>query len=343
MRKLLNTLYITLPNAYLAQEGENVLVKVDDEIRFRVPVHNIESIISFGYPGASPGLMRLCCERGVTVSFITEYGRFMGRITGEVSGNVLLRKKQYRWADDKIETLRLAKRFILAKMQNARYVLQRAIRDHETIIPMNDFVDAVHCMEYIPERLRTASDLETVRGVEGEAANVYFQMFDHLILAQKDQFHFYGRNRRPPKDNINALLSFAYSLLTHDCTAALESVGLDPQVGYLHRDRPGRDSLSLDLMEELRSCLADRFVLSLINLKQIDAKGFLKKESGAVVMDDNTRKIILGAWQKRKQDEITHPFLGERIPVGLIPYTQALMLSRHLRGDLEDYPPFFWK
>lgn len=342
LRRLLNTLYVTTPDAYLACDGENVLVKVEGEIRFRIPVHNLESIVCFGYTGASPRLMHLCCERGVALSFLTSYGRFMGRVSGNISGNVLLRRTQYRWADDKTISTRLSRRFVAAKIINCRAVLHRALRDHAETVD-NNLKYSLAILARMPERLERAADGNTVRGIEGEAAHLYFSNFNNLILNQKDAFYMNNRNRRPPTDRMNALLSFLYTLLTHEVAAALESVGLDPQVGFLHRDRPGRPSLALDIMEEMRPHFADRLAVTLINRNQIAANGFNVKENGAVIMEDDTRKEVLNAWQKRKQEELTHPYLGEKIPMGLVPYTQALLLARHMRGDLEDYPPFFWK
>ena len=343
MRKLLNTLYVTMPDAYLARDGENVLIKTENEIKFRVPVHNLEGIVCFGFAGASPGLMHLCCERGVALSFLTEYGKFMGRITGKVSGNILLRKKQYRWTENDAITVRLAKRFILAKIINGRAVLHRAVRDHPQTVDTNLLTDIMKNMAIMAKRLDKTDNLNVVRGFEGQAANLYFSGFNQLILNQKDAFCMTGRNRRPPLDRINALLSFLYTLLTHEVVSALESVGLDPQAGFLHRDRPGRQSLALDLMEELRPHFADRLAVTLINRNQIDPSGFVIKENGAVIMDDKTRKELLTAWQKRKQEEVMHPFLEEKVSLGLVPYIQAMLLARHVRGDLEDYPPFFWK
>lgn len=343
MRKLLNTLYVTIPNAYLACEGENVLIKVENEIKFRVPVHNLEGIVCFAFAGASPGLMHLCCERGVALSFFTEYGKFMGRVTGKVSGNILLRKNQYRWTDNEEACVRLAKRFILAKIINSRAVLHRAVRDHADVVDKSLLTSIMKLMLEMAKKVDKAEDLHTIRGLEGQAANLYFSGFDQLILAQKTDFHMTGRNRRPPLDRINALLSLLYTLLAHEVAAALESVGLDPQAGFLHRDRPGRASFALDIMEELRPHFADRLAITLINRNQIDADDFVIKENGAIIMDDATRKEILTAWQKRKQEEITHPYLDEKVPMGLVPYIQAMLMARHIRGDIEDYPPFFWK
>lgn len=343
MRRLLNMLYVTTPDAYLACEGENVLVKADDQIKLRLPIHNLEGIITFGYSGASPALMRLCCERGVAFSFLSSSGRFLGRVTGKVHGNVLLRRTQYRWADNEEIALRLSKRFVLSKILNSRVCLQRAIRDHGDKLEMELITHKVNILKALAEEVGGVTNIDILRGIEGEAAREYFKCFDMMILTQKDEFAFSERVRRPPTDNVNALLSFLYTLLSHDVEAALESVGLDPQVGFLHTDRPGRSSLALDMMEEFRAYFVDRMVLSLINRKQVNGRGFIKKESGAVIMTDDTKKIVLTEWQKKKKEDITHPYLDEKISIGLLPYTQALLMARHIRGDLEDYPPFFWK
>lgn len=343
MRRLLNTLYVTIPDAHLACEGENILIKKDDEVKFRVPIHNLEGIVCFAYNGASPKLMQLCCERGVTLSFLTEYGKFLARVTGGVSGNILLRKNQYRWTDNDDICVRLAKRFIAAKIMNCRSVLHRAVRDHPETVDKVLLNSIMELISNLGIKVEKAEDLHTLRGLEGQAANLYFSGFDELILTQKSAFQMTDRSRRPPLDRVNALLSFLYTLLTHEVTAALESVGLDPQAGFLHKDRPGRESLALDIMEELRPHFGDRLALNLINRNQINGDGFIIKENGAVVMDDSTRKEVLTAWQKRKQEEITHPYLEEKVPLGLVPYIQAMLLARHIRGDIEDYPPFIWK
>jgi len=343
MRKLLNTLYVTTPNAYIARDGENVVVRIGEEERFRIPVHNLEGIVCFGYTGASPALMALCAERGVSLSFLTEHGQFLAKVTGPVSGNVLLRRRQYRLADDEVSSTRMAIAFITGKIANCRTVLQRAIRDHGSSIDSASVSQTVTALTGLLDRLGRCNNLESVRGIEGEAAQMYFSSLDHLILDQKENFYMRERTRRPPLDNMNALLSFLYTLLTHDVQAALETVGLDPAVGFLHRDRPGRPSLALDLMEELRPYLVDRLALSLINRRQITSGGFVRKETGGIIMDNDTRKTVIAAWQKRKQEEITHPFLNEKIPIGLIPYAQALLLSRYLREDIDGYPPFFWR
>ena len=343
MRKLLNTLFVTTPDSYIAKDGDNVVVRVGDEERFRVPVHNIEGIVCFGYPGASPSLMGLCAERNVGLSFLTEHGRFWGRISGPVKGNVLLRRQQYRWADDDEKSMNLARLFIAGKIVNCRTVLQRALRDHGNDQNQQGLSEASELLSIRQKQALSASNADILRGMEGDAANTYFGVFSHLIVAQKDDFQMNGRNRRPPKDNVNALLSFVYTLLAHEVQSALEAVGLDPYVGFLHVDRPGRPSLALDMMEELRPYLADRLVLTLINRLQVTAKGFVNRGESGVIMDDNTRKEVLTSWQKRKQEEIQHPFLKENIPVGLIPYVQALLLTRYMRGDLDNYPVFVMK
>jgi CRISPR-associated protein Cas1 len=343
LRKLLNVLYITTPEAHLGKEGENVLVLMGEETRFRIPIHNLEGIVCFGYTGASPALMHLCAERKVALSFLAENGKFLARVTGPVNGNVLLRRRQYRLTDDPEGVVQLAKSFILGKIFNCKCVLQRFLRDHEGSEGTAAIQESVSNLQLQLQKATSCRGLEFLRGVEGEAARMYYGVFDYLITEAKTDFRFSGRSRRPPRDPVNAILSFLYTLLAHDCTAALETVGLDPQVGFLHRERPGRPSLALDLMEELRPYLVDRLTLSLINNRQLDIKAFTFKESGGVLMNDELRKNIISVWQKRKQEEVVHPFLGEKIAVGLIPYAQALLLARHLRGDLEAYPPFLMK
>jgi CRISPR-associated protein Cas1 len=343
MRKLLNTLYVTSPDAYLARDGQNVVVKIENEERFRIPIHNIEGIVTFGYMGASPALLAMCSENNVGISFLTPSGHFCGRVAGPVRGNVLLRRQQYRYADDEAFKLKVSRMFITAKIANCRNVVHRVLRDHgndENTLPLST---TLRLLELKVNQCQNAESIEKLRGIEGDAANEYFGVFNHFIVAQKDHFIFNGRNRRPPKDKVNALLSFCYSLLAHEVQSALETVGLDPYVGFMHTDRPGRASFALDLMEELRPYLADRMVLTLINRKQITEKGFKNQDGFGVIMDDITRKEVITAWQQRKQDEITHPFLEEKIPVGLIPYAQALLMARFIRGDIEMYPPFIMK
>jgi CRISP-associated protein Cas1 len=343
MRHLLNTLYVTTQGAYLSREGETVLVRVEHENKLRVPIHTLGGIVCFGQVSCSPPLMGLCGERNVAISFLTEHGKFFARVQGPVSGNVLLRREQYRRADSQEFSARIAQSVVVAKIANCRTVLLRGIRDHAENTQVPALKAATVRLARLLDDLRQPAPLDTVRGLEGDAARTYFDVFDHLVTAQKEDFFFHERSRRPPLDNLNALLSFFYTLIVHDVRAALETVGLDPAVGYLHRDRPGRPSLALDLMEEFRPVLADRLALSLINRQQIRGKGFTKTETGAVLMDDATRKEVLVAYQKRKQEEIQHPFLGEQVEVGLLPFVQAMLLARYLRGDLDGYPPFLWK
>lgn len=343
MKRLLNTLYVTSPNRYLALEGENVVVFEEQQEIGRVPLHNLDSIITFGYTGASPALMGACAQRNIDLTFMSGHGRFLARITGEVKGNVILRKQQYRVSESKEERLKIAKNFVLGKLYNSRWVLERAVRDY----PMR--LDCEHIKTQsrrIAEAMKTVTQCEdaaALLGVEGEAATLYFSVFNQLILQQQEDFVFQGRNRRPPLDYVNALLSFCYSLLAGMCASALEGVGLDSYVGFYHTDRPGRISLALDLMEELRSIMADRFVLTLINRKMITKNDFIRKENGAVILNDAGKKIVLSAWQTKKQDLIRHPFLEEKMEWGVVPHAQSLLLARYLRGDLEEYPPFFWK
>ena len=343
MKKLLNTLYVTSENSYLALDGENVVVLDDKTEIGRVPLHNLEGIVSFGYRGTSPALMGACADRNVSLCYLTPQGKFLARVSGKTRGNVLLRQQQFASSRDEKTSLEIAQNCILGKVYNARWVLERAIRDHSLQIDTAQVKEASCFLKNSLEYIQNAQSKEQLRGYEGEAASVYFGVFDQLILQQKKDFVFQGRNKRPPLDNVNALLSFVYTLLTNHITSALESVGLDPYVGYLHTERPGRASLSLDLIEELRAVLADRFVLSLINKKIINGKNFSKKENGAVLMSDELRKKVLSEWQNKKKEMITHPYLQEKIEWGMVPYVQAMLLARYLRGDLDSYPVFLWK
>lgn len=343
MKKYLNTLFITTQGAYLSKEGETVVVSVEKETRLQVPIHTICGIVCFGQVSMSPYLMGFCAKNKVAVSFLTEYGRFLASIHGETSGNVLLRREQYRRADDMTYSSEIARAILIGKISNCRTVLQRALRDHSDKVETDEITGASSRLLHSLNQLQRTISLDQLRGVEGEAANTYFSVFDHLIIAQKDGFQFKERSRRPPLDEINCLLSFLYTLLMHDIRSALESVGLDSCVGFLHRDRPGRPGLALDIMEEFRPFLADRLTLSLINREQVRKKGFKKMESGAILMEDDTRKEVLVAYQKRKQEEIMHPYLKENIQIGLLFYVQALLLARHLRGDIDGYPVFIWK
>ncbi|MEP0828484.1 MAG: type I-C CRISPR-associated endonuclease Cas1 [bacterium] len=343
MKHLLNTLFVTTQGAYLSREGEMVHVNVERETKLRVPIHTLGSIVCFGNVMCSPFLLGLCAENNVLISFMTERGRFLARVNGPVSGNVLLRRAQYRIADNSETRLSIARNILIGKIANARSVLLRARREREDGPDTTSLTRAVGRLAESLNQLKKAETLDEARGIEGEAAKSYFEVFDDLFTAEKESFFFHGRNKRPPMDNVNALLSFLYTILVHDVSSALEGVGLDPAVGFLHSDRPGRPGLALDLMEELRPYLADRLALSLINRRQVKAGGFSLTESGGVNMDDITRKVVIIAWQTRKQDEIRHPFIEEKISIGLLPHVQAMLMARFLRGDIEGYPPFLWK
>jgi len=341
MKKLLNVLYVTVPNSYLALDGENVVIEKEKNVAMRLPLHNLENIVCFGYQGASPALMGACAERGVGLCFLTPHGRFLARVNGKVKGNVLLRKKQY-FISESQESVAIAASFLIGKIANCRKVLERAMRDHTLLVDVARLSEASLALREILRTIRECKSIDDLMGFEGSAAKIYFSVFDQLILQQREDFFFKERSRRPPLDNLNALLSFFYTILTNEVASALETVGLDPYVGFLHQDRPGRPSLALDVMEELRPVFCDRLALSLINRKQVNGQGFTQKESGGIIMDDETKKKVLTVWQERKKEQIIHPYLKERIDFGLIPYVQALLLARFLRGDLDAYPPFFW-
>lgn len=337
MRKLLNTLYVTTPEAYLSKDGLNVVVSVKQDEIFRIPIVNIEGIVTFGYLGASPGLMKLCSEYNVSMCFLSPTGKFVGRFQGPVKGNVLLRTKQWETAKDSESALSVSRLFVAGKIQNYRNILLRFLRDNGENAAVRE---AINHLKYSKRKALDSLNLDYLRGVEGDAANRYFDVFPHLILHQKGDFVFAGRNRRPPKDAVNAMLSFVYTLIASELISALETVGLDPYVGFLHTLRPGRASLALDMMEELRAYLGDRLVLSLINRQQLTIKDFVRHSEDGVVMTENGRKIILSAWQNRKKETIIHPYLGEKIPIGLLPFVQAMLFARYIRGELDDYPVF---
>lgn len=343
MKKLLNTLYVTSENSYLGLDGENIVVYDDKKEIGRLPLHNLEGIVSFGYRGTSPALMGACVEKNISLCYLTPQGKFLARVTGKIKGNVVLRQQQFLSSRDEKISLDIAKNCILGKVYNARWILERAIRDHTMQIDVEAVKSSSVKLKEFLEYIQNANSIEQLRGYEGEAASIYFGVFDELILQQKKDFQFHGRNRRPPLDNVNAMLSFVYTLLNNQITSALEVVGLDPYVGFMHTDRPGRTSLSLDLIEELRAVMADRFVLSLINKKIVNGKNFTQKENGAVLMDFDTRKKLLSEWQNKKKEIITHPYLKEKIEWGMVPYVQAMLLARYLRGDLDAYPVFLWK
>ncbi|MCI7809540.1 type I-C CRISPR-associated endonuclease Cas1c [bacterium] len=343
MKQLLNTLFVTSEDIYLSLEGENVLANRDREVVARYPLHTLQTIVSFSYSGASPALMGACAEKRIGLAFCTPRGKFLARVCGESNGNVLLRRKQYRIADDPRQSCTVARYMIFGKLSNSAASIQRTLRDHAPRVENCGLEEAAGQIRKLLPQVLEVPDMEALRGLEGVGAAAYFGVFDHMLLNRKEDFFFRGRSRRPPLDRVNAMLSFAYSLLAHDCASALESVGLDSYVGFLHRDRPGRESLALDLMEELRPCMADRFVLTLVNNRMVRPEDFQVQDSGAVLLTDEGRKKFLKAWQERKRDTLTHPYLNEKMSWGLIPYVQALLLARYLRGDLDAYPPFLWK
>lgn len=343
MRKLLNTLHVMTQGAYLHRDGETVAVKIGPELKLRIPIHTLEGLVCWGQVSCSPPVLGLCCEKGVGISFLTEQGHFLARVQGPVSGNVLLRRQQYRVADGAEFALPVVRTIVTAKIANSRVVLLRAAREIDDAVRQVALREAGNRLSWIGLDASRAGSIDEARGHEGLAGQTYFECFGEMIMGDRETFRFGGRSRRPPLDRTNALLSFVYALLRHDVESALETVGLDPAVGFLHTDRPGRPSLALDLMEELRSALADRLVLTLINRRQIQANGFVEQDGGGVLLEEATRKTVVAAWQTRKQEEIEHPFLSERIPLGLVPYVQALLLARFLRGGLDAYPAFLWR
>lgn len=343
MRKLLNTLYVMTEDCYLTLDGENIVILNGEKTLGRFPLHTLENIVCFTYKGASPALMGACAERKIGMSFFSPRGSFLARAVGKEYGNVLLRKEQYRISDNTSRSIAYARNMIIGKVFNSRWSIERTLRDHAYRVDAARLKEISNILHHTLSGIDAATEMETLRGIEGKAAEQYFSVFDDMILNQKDDFRFATRNRRPPLDNINAILSFAYTVLAGDCANALSGVGLDPYVGFMHGDRPGRASLALDLMEELRPVLADRFVLTLINTKAIQAVHFEKQKDNAVLLTDEGRKVFFNAWQNHKREVITHPYLKEKIEWGLVPYVQALLLARTIRGDMDEYPPFLWK
>lgn len=343
MRKLLNTLFVTSEDIYLSLDGENVVANRDKEVAARYPLHTLAGIVTFSYPGASPALMGACAQRGISLAFCTPRGKFLARVCGENNGNILLRRRQYRVADDPAQSCQMARTMIFGKLYNARQGIERTRRDHGLRLEDESLSAASQTLKDLLPEVLAATDPARLRGLEGVGASAYFGVLDERILQGKETFFFRARSRRPPLDPFNALLSFAYSLLANDCASALESVGLDSYAGFLHRDRPGRASLALDLMEELRPCIADRFVLTLVNNRILKGTDFRQQEGGAVLLTDEARRTFLKHWQERKKETLTHPYLGEKLPWGMVPYVQALLLARCLRDDLDAYPPFLWK
>ncbi len=338
MKKLLNTLYITKQESYLHKERETIVIKQGKEKLGQFPAISIANILCFGQISVSPFLMGYCGEQSIGLAFYTEYGKFLARVQGKQTGNVLLRRSQYRWADDEEKSISIARLMVAGKISNGRSVLMRDIRNHGEKAILSD---AVAKLAVSLRRAQQAQSVSEAMGIEGDAASTYFGVFNELLRGSG--FAFGGRVRRPPTDPVNALLSYVYTLITHECSSALQGVGLDPYVGFLHQDRPGRQSLALDLLEEFRASWADRFVLTLINRKQIQLNDFVTEASGAVRLTDKARKTLLTAWQERKQVEIMHPYLEEQVPIGLLPHCQAMLLARHIRGDTEYYPPYLVK
>ena len=343
MKHLLNTLFVTSEDLYLSLDGENVVANRDKRQIARYPLHTLEGIVSFSYAGASPALMGACAERDVSLAFCSPRGRFLARVSGKSSGNVLLRRTQYRVADDPGPACRIARNMIFGKVYNARWSIERTRRDHGLRVDGLRLAEVSASLKELLPQVAEETSLDSLRGLEGAGAMAYFGVFDQMILGEKPFFAFSSRNRRPPLDPVNALLSFLYSVLANDCASALEGVGLDAYVGFLHRDRPGRTSLALDLMEELRPCMADRFALTLINNRVVGKQDFEFLENGVVFLSDSGRRTVLQRWQEKKKELLTHPYLQEKIPWGLVPYAQALLLARYLREDLDAYPPFLWK
>ena len=343
MKKLLNTLYVTTPDAYLSLDGENVVVLKDNEKLLRIPLHNLESVVTFGYTGVSPALMGSCVKRKIALSFCSNSGRFLAMVTGEYNGSVLLRRAQHRAADNQDISLGIARNILVGKLHNSKWVLERGIRDYPQRVEVERLKKVGIFLTNSIKKLRNDNSYGSLIGIEGEAATQYFSVINELILQNKTDFVFSKRTRRPPLDRINALLSFVYMLLAHETAGALAAIGLDPYVGFLHKDRPGRQSLALDIMEELRAPLADRFAITMINTRQINGNDFISRENGAVYLKDESRKIIINAWQEKKKEQIIHPFIKEKVEWGLVPHIQSLLLARYLRGDLEAYPPFLWK
>ena len=344
MRRQLNTLYATTEGAWLHKDGANIVMEVEKEVRARLPVHMLESLVCIGRVAVSPQLLNFCSEQGITICYLTAQGRFLARVEGPISGNVLLRREQYRRTDNPEQCADIVRNLLIGKIHNQRAVLARGWRDHnDKLTDTKAFEHALKRLKHIPRRILEENSVDLLRGLEGEAAQTYFGVFDQIIRTESPLLRFGGRNRRPPRDAFNALLSFLYTLLTHDCRSALETVGLDPAVGFLHRDRPGRPSLALDLAEEFRPLLGERLALSLINRKQLNERDFQTFDNGAVLLKEESRKTVLIAYQERKREQLQHAFLGEKVEIGLLPHIQAQLLARHFRGDIDAYPPFLWQ
>lgn len=343
MKKLLNTLYVTTENAYLSLDGENVVISAEDKQLGRLPLHTLDGIVVLSYVGASPALMGKCAEYNKSLVFLKPSGAFLAKVTGKNYGNILLRREQYRVCDDEERSLEIARNMIAVKIKNCAGVLQRAVRDHSERIDAAEFERKIELLKSAASSALDAKSADSLRGLEGDAAVMYFSLYDDMILQQKDEFYFKNRSKRPPMDRVNAMMSFTYSMLTSICVSALETVGLDPYAGFFHTERPGRCSLALDLVEEFRAAVADRFVLTEINRKMVSGGDFVEKESGGILLKDESRRRYIADWQRKKQDTVTHPFLEEKVEYGLLPYVQAMLLARYIRGDIDGYPPYVWR
>lgn len=340
MRELLNTLYVQTQGAVLHIDHDTVKIEVEREMKLRLPLMRLSGIVVFGRVTVTPFLIQRCAEDGRSLVWLDRNGRFKARVEGPARGNVLLRRAQHLALSDKQRALTIARQIVAAKLQNSRQVLLRSAREAATEQARLALSDAAARIADILGQLGAARSLDELRGFEGDAARTYFGVFGYHVRADQEAFAMDGRTRRPPRDRVNAVLSFLYALLRAECTAGLESVGLDPQVGFLHALRPGRPALALDLMEEFRPIIADRLALTLINRKQLQADHFVDLPGGAVHLSDDGRKVVLQAYQQRKEDEVSHRMLDQKLPIGLVPYIQARLLARHLRGDLEEYPPY---
>lgn len=341
MRQILNTLYVMTPHSYLHLENDTLRVDVEREKKLQVPLHHLGSVVCLGNIMVSPALMHRCADDGISLVLLDHNGRFKARLEGAVSGNILLRQAQHRQAGDAAFALNVSRAMIAGKLRNARQVLLRGAREAADEADAKALTAGATALRASVRNLPQASNLDSVRGIEGDAAKVYFSAMNGIVRREaRSTFAMDGRTRRPPRDRINALLSFLYSMLMNDCRSALEAVGLDPQLGFLHAVRPGRAALALDLMEEFRAVMADRLVLTLINRGQIGAGDFVEREGGAVLLEGDARRTVVVAYQERKQEEITHPLLETKMPIGLLPQIQARLLARHIRGETETYLPF---
>lgn len=343
MRPLKNTLFVQTQGAWLNKQGENVVMNIDYEVKGRVPIHKLDAIVCFGQVSISPALMAHCTDNGITITHLNQYGKFQARIEGAVSGNVLLRREQYRMSEDSDRTQLICHSIILGKVHNQRQVIRRYLRDYKQQLDAQVIEQLENAQVRLGNGLNkilTTQTLPDLLGREGEMAATYFSVFPQFI--RNADFHFPKRTRNPPTDMVNALLSFTYTLMTHDCRSALETVGLDPACGFFHQLRPGRPSLALDLVEEFRP-MVDRFVLSLINKKQLGKSDFKTEPNGAVWLKDDARQTFFKAWHDRKQQTIYHEWFEETVPFGLLPHLQATIMARHIRGDIDAYIPFLWK